>query len=166
MAIALLAKVRSLHTAAIQYLYIVLTLPQIIPISSHTYVSCTVHLEPALTYLSCNIRRWTTISAYQTSCPMGQCRFLSCWWPCLHVAVEPTKIICLAYWFVCTFKCTLRFALLSKYPSHSATTDLQMSNTCHRSIARFLNWAKTQTCMMMTVSCWSRGPAHWTTWKS
>ena len=41
MAIALLAKLRSLHTAAIKYLYIVLTLPRIIAISSHTYVSRT-----------------------------------------------------------------------------------------------------------------------------
>ena len=52
MAIALLAKLRSLHTAAIQYPYIVITLPRIIAISSHTYVSCTIRLEPALTYLS------------------------------------------------------------------------------------------------------------------
>ena len=52
MAIALLAKLRSLHTAAIQYPYIVITLPRIIAISSHTYVSRTVRLEPALTYLS------------------------------------------------------------------------------------------------------------------
>ena len=50
MAIALLAKLRSLHTAAIQYPYIVLT--RIIAISSHTYVSRTIRLEPALTYLS------------------------------------------------------------------------------------------------------------------
>ena len=52
MAIALLAKLRSLHTAAIQYPYIVITLPRIIAISSHTYVSRTIRLEPALTYLS------------------------------------------------------------------------------------------------------------------
>ena len=51
MAIALLAKLRSLHTAAIQYPYIVITLPRIIAISSHTYVSRTIRLEPALTYL-------------------------------------------------------------------------------------------------------------------
>ena len=38
--------------AAIQYLYIVLTPPRIIAISSHTYVSRTIRLEPALTYLS------------------------------------------------------------------------------------------------------------------
>ena len=37
MATALLAKLRSLHTAAIQYPYIVITLPRIIAISSHTY---------------------------------------------------------------------------------------------------------------------------------
>ena len=49
MAIALLAKLRSLHMAAIQYPYIVLTLPRII---AHTYVSRTIPLEPALTYLS------------------------------------------------------------------------------------------------------------------
>ena len=52
MAIALLAKLRSLLTAAIQYPYIVITLPRIIAISSHTYVSRTIRLEPALTYLS------------------------------------------------------------------------------------------------------------------
>ena len=52
MAIALLAKLRSLHTAAIQYPYIVITLPRIIAISSHAYVSRTICLEPALTYLS------------------------------------------------------------------------------------------------------------------
>ena len=52
MAIALLAKLRSLQTAAIQYPYIVITLPRIIAISSHTYVSRTIRLEPALTYLS------------------------------------------------------------------------------------------------------------------
>ena len=52
MAIALLAKLRSLHMAAIQYPYIVITLPRIIAISSHTYVSRTIRLEPALTYLS------------------------------------------------------------------------------------------------------------------
>ena len=52
MAIALLAKLRSLHMAAIQYPYIVMTLPRIIAISSHTYVSRTKRLEPALTYLS------------------------------------------------------------------------------------------------------------------
>ena len=52
MAIALLAKLRSLHTAAIQYPYIVITLPRIIAIALHTYVSPTIRLEPALTYLS------------------------------------------------------------------------------------------------------------------
>ena len=52
MAIALLAKLRSLHTAAIQYPYIVITLPRIIAISSHTYISRIIRLEPALTYLS------------------------------------------------------------------------------------------------------------------
>ena len=52
MAIALLAKLRNLHTAAIQYPYIVSTLPRIIAISSHTYVSRIIRLEPALTYLS------------------------------------------------------------------------------------------------------------------
>ena len=49
MAITQLAKLRSIHTAAIQYPYIVLTLPLIIAIPLHTYVSC---FEPALTYLS------------------------------------------------------------------------------------------------------------------
>ena len=57
MAIALLAKLRSLHTAAIQYPYIVITLPRIIAISSHTYVSRTIGLEPALTYLSKEAKR-------------------------------------------------------------------------------------------------------------
>ena len=52
LAIAQTYTVRSLHMAAIQYPYIVLTLPQIIAISLHTYVSRTIRLEPALTYLS------------------------------------------------------------------------------------------------------------------
>ena len=51
MAIALLAKLRNLHTAAIQYPYVVLTLLRIIAMSLHTYVSHTIRLEPALTYL-------------------------------------------------------------------------------------------------------------------
>ena len=58
MAIALLAKLRSLHTATIQYQYIVLTLLRIIAISLHTYLSCTIRLEPALTYL-----RWLIVIA-------------------------------------------------------------------------------------------------------
>ena len=41
--------------------------------------------------------------------------------------------------------CAKRFALLSKYPSHGATTDLEMSNTVVEAMARFLNWAKTRT---------------------
>ena len=61
MAIALLAKLRSLHTAAIQYPYIVITLPRIIAISSHTYVSRTVRLEPALTYLRSVHMLWFTV---------------------------------------------------------------------------------------------------------
>ena len=46
------SKAKKLHTAAIQYPYIVITLPRINAISSHTYVSRTIRLEPALTYLS------------------------------------------------------------------------------------------------------------------
>ena len=55
MAIALLAKLRSLHTAAIHAISVNgNTLTRIIAVSSHTYVSRTISLESmkaALTYL-------------------------------------------------------------------------------------------------------------------
>ena len=56
------------------------------------------------------------------------------------MAVEPAKIVCLAISASVHVRVHRNyFALLSKYLSHGATTDLQMSNTVMEATAKFLN---------------------------
>ena len=63
MAIALLAKLRSL--------------PRIIAISSHTYVSRTIRLEPALSYLSVGLQR-STLSGHRMTTGFGPFELPTC----------------------------------------------------------------------------------------